>query len=208
MPAPSQGVDFAGATHDLPLGFEGAGGLAGSVLRETSGPLLAEARAALGEGLTLTFGRIQIDRDAISAGKNRLAWDSIRLVVFQQGKVFFYRRWPIVPSLTVRLDRIPNPTVFGALVVRCARRVRVDDHILIPFATGAEATRAIVEHGGDAQALRLMLIGGLWCLGGLAATWLTYARHGDTFVLAYGPILFGAYQFFRGLAAYRSGPRR
>jgi len=201
-------VDFGGATHHVPLAFEDAGGLAGGVLRETSGPLLTEAREALGEGATLAFGRIQLDREAIAAGKNRLAWGTIRLVVFQRGKVFFYRRWPIIPSLTVRLDRIANPTVFGGLVMRCARRVRVDDLILVPFATGAEATRAIVEQGGDALALRLMLTGGLWCLGGLAVTWLTYARHGDTYILAYGPILFGAYRFFRGLAAYRSGPRR
>jgi hypothetical protein len=201
-------VDFGGVTHHVSLALEGAAALAGVVLREISGPLLAEARAALGEGATLTFGRIRLDRDAITSGKKRLPWGSIGLVVFQRGKVFFYRRWPIFPALTVRLDRIPNPTVFGGLVTRCARRVRVDDQILIPFATGAEATRAVVEQGEDALALRLMLTGGVWCLCGLAITWVTYASHADTYVFAYGPILFGAIQFFRGLAAYRSGPRR
>jgi hypothetical protein len=200
-------VDFGGAVHHVPLAFEGAAAFVGAVLRETSGPLLAEARQALREGAKLTFGRILLDRDGIAAGRTRLDWRSIRLVVFQQGKVFFYRRWPIVSSLTVRLDRLPNPTVFGGLVTSCASKVRVDDLIFVPFATEAEAARAVAE-GGDALALRTMFVGGATFLVGIAVTWVTYARHGDTYVLAYGPILFGAYRFLRGLAAYRSGTRR
>jgi hypothetical protein len=200
-------VDFDGAVHQVPLAFEGAAAFTGAVLRETSGPLLVEARQALGEGVKLTFGRIQLDREGISAGRTRLEWRSIRLVVFQRGKVSFYRRWPIISSLTVRLDRIPNPTVFGGLVTSRAPRVRVDDLILVPFANEAEAARPATE-GGDALALRNMAIGGVLFLAGLAVTWVTYAHHTDTWVFAYGPILFGAYQFLRGLSAYRSGPRR
>jgi hypothetical protein len=200
-------LDFGGAVHLVPLAFEGAAAFAGAVLRETSEPLLVEARQAMREGVTLTFGRVQLDRDGIVAGKTRLDWRSMRLVVFQRGKVFFYRRWPILSSLTVRLDRIPNPTVLGGLVASYAPRVRVDDRIVVPLATEAEAARAVAA-GGSALALRTMLIGGLSLLAGLAVTCITYARHGETYVVAYGPILFGAYQFLRGLAAYRSGPRR
>jgi hypothetical protein len=53
-----------------------------------------------------------------------------------------------------------------------------------------------------------MLVGGLWFFAGVAVTVVTWSRHGDAYVLAYGPILFGAVRFFQGLAAYRSLPRR
>lgn len=48
---------------------------------------------------------------------------------------------------------------------------------------------------------RDMLAGALWCIGGIVVTMATYeaAGPGDTFIIAWGAILFGALQFFKGL---------
>ncbi len=46
-----------------------------------------------------------------------------------------------------------------------------------------------------------MLYGALWCIGGLVVTALTYsaASNGGTYVVAWGAVLFGAIQFFKGV---------
>lgn len=46
-----------------------------------------------------------------------------------------------------------------------------------------------------------MLYGALWCIGGIVVTAATYsaASGGGKYVVAWGAILFGAIQFFRGL---------
>lgn len=46
-----------------------------------------------------------------------------------------------------------------------------------------------------------MLYGALWCIGGLLVTILTYsaASDGGTYVVAWGAVIFGAIQFFKGL---------
>lgn len=49
-----------------------------------------------------------------------------------------------------------------------------------------------------------VVYGGLWCLGGLLVTALTYSsasNSGGTYVVAWGAILFGALQFLRGVLA-------
>jgi len=46
-----------------------------------------------------------------------------------------------------------------------------------------------------------MIYGALWCGGGILITALTYtmAIGGGTYIIAWGAILFGAIQFFKGL---------
>lgn len=46
-----------------------------------------------------------------------------------------------------------------------------------------------------------MLYGALWCIGGLLVTFLTYsaASNGGTYVVAWGAVVFGAIQFFKGV---------
>ena len=46
-----------------------------------------------------------------------------------------------------------------------------------------------------------MVYGALWCIGGIVVTVVTYraASSGGTYVVAWGAIVFGAIQFFRGL---------
>jgi len=48
---------------------------------------------------------------------------------------------------------------------------------------------------------RDMVVGGLWCLGGLIVTIGTYAfaSGGGTYFVAWGAVIFGAIQFFKGL---------
>ena len=49
-----------------------------------------------------------------------------------------------------------------------------------------------------------MLHGALWCIGGITVTAVTYslASEGAPFIIAFGAIIFGAIQFFRGLAQW------
>ena len=61
------------------------------------------------------------------------------------------------------------------------------------------AKREALKKHGQKQ----MLYGGLWCIGGIVVTAATYqmaADGGGKYVVAWGAILFGAIQFFRGLA--------
>ncbi|MPM24412.1 hypothetical protein SDC9_70894 [bioreactor metagenome] len=53
-----------------------------------------------------------------------------------------------------------------------------------------------------ARANKDMLFGALWCIGGIVITAATYsaASGGGTYVVAWGAIIFGAIQFFKGLA--------
>lgn len=46
-----------------------------------------------------------------------------------------------------------------------------------------------------------MLFGAIWCIGGTLVTALTYqaASAGGHYIIAWGAIVFGAFQFLRGL---------
>jgi len=54
-----------------------------------------------------------------------------------------------------------------------------------------------------AIAHRNMVVGGLWCGGGILVTLLTFAAAsgGGSYVVAWGAILFGGIQFFLGFVA-------
>ncbi len=58
------------------------------------------------------------------------------------------------------------------------------------------------------RANRDMVLGGLWCIGGTIVTVVTYqaAASGGTYVVAWGAIVFGGYQFLRGLLARLNDP--
>jgi hypothetical protein len=55
-----------------------------------------------------------------------------------------------------------------------------------------------------AEGKRNMIVGGLWLVGGIAVTVFTYnsARSGGSYVITWGPMIFGGIQFFRGLGQY------
>lgn len=62
----------------------------------------------------------------------------------------------------------------------------------------------------DADTLRSarkdIIAGALWCIGGLAVTYLTYyfAKPGASYTVAYGAVIYGGYQGLRGLWTYLS----
>jgi hypothetical protein len=63
-------------------------------------------------------------------------------------------------------------------------------------------SRAPLASSETGAGLKNMLVGGVVCFIGLAITIGSYvaAEPGGVFYLAYGPIIFGGIQFFRGLA--------
>lgn len=72
-----------------------------------------------------------------------------------------------------------------------------------------EAVNKIVDHVEQQiyqarrdRASKDMLYGALWCIGGTVVTVATYsaASGGGRYVVAWGAIIFGAIQFFKGLA--------
>ncbi len=70
--------------------------------------------------------------------------------------------------------------------------------------TVVEELFAVQAKAASAAAKRNMLIGGLWCIGGTVVTVLTYQAAannpgGGSYVVAWGAIIFGAFQFLRGV---------
>ncbi|HYH05212.1 MAG TPA: hypothetical protein VEC37_19140 [Bacillota bacterium] len=63
-----------------------------------------------------------------------------------------------------------------------------------------EAVKEKINAQRKKAAYKDMIFGGLWCVGGLIVTVLTYsaASGGGRYVVAWGAILFGGIQFFRG----------
>ena len=105
------------------------------------------------------------------------------------------------------------PDEAKACAVDAQPLIRVPSTGMPPELTG-DATPDGSEPEADAQftpesphqvaANRDMLVGGLWCLGGIIVTVVTYSSvanspGGGTYVVAWGAILFGALRFIRGL---------
>ena len=63
--------------------------------------------------------------------------------------------------------------------------------------SASEATNATRD-----SAVSNIIVGGLWCVGGILVTALTYSaakESGGYFIVAWGAILFGGIQFLKGL---------
>ena len=121
-------VDHAGVEHPVPLTVSEPLTAIHWAVRHCSDPLLVDAQAALRAGETLTFGAIGIDREGIAVGKRRaLPWKQLRLARLQPGRIALYRRMPIFPWQTIRLDRVPHPTLFVKLFCELAPAVEIDD---------------------------------------------------------------------------------
>lgn len=127
-------VDHAGVVHRVPLTVEDPLTPVHWAVRHCSDPLLADAQAALRAGETLTFGSVRIDREGVVVGRRRaLPWKELRLARLQPGKIALYRRMPIFPWRTIRLDRVPHPTLFVKLFRELAPEVEVDDPNVKPW---------------------------------------------------------------------------
>ena len=61
---------------------------------------------------------------------------------------------------------------------------------------------AEIRKAQSGNATKNMFWGAVWCIGGIVVTAATYsaASDGGTFIIAWGAIIFGAIQFFKGLA--------
>lgn len=66
----------------------------------------------------------------------------------------------------------------------------------------AQAEAQAVSDGGSGAGQGDLLVGGLFLVGGLVLTAVTYAAAsgGGTYLLAWGPMLFGLLRIMRGLA--------
>jgi uncharacterized protein YgiM (DUF1202 family) len=56
-----------------------------------------------------------------------------------------------------------------------------------------------------ASAKRNMVVGALWCVGGIVLTTVTYssvAGNGGTYFVAWGPVIFGGWQLLKGIRQY------
>ncbi|WP_437813563.1 DUF6585 family protein [Sorangium sp. So ce1078] len=92
-----------------------------------SHPLIDEARRAVGDGEVLTFGPVRMDRQGLVIRGAQVAWGALSLVRLQSGRIAFFRGQTVFPWRTVRLDRVPHPTVFAKLVTERAPRVERDE---------------------------------------------------------------------------------
>lgn len=74
--------------------------------------------------------------------------------------------------------------------------LNVDDAEIVVNNATREIKKANKERGK-----KDMLYGALWCIGGIIVTVATYsaASNGGTYIIAYGAIIWGAIQFFKGL---------
>ncbi len=80
---------------------------------------------------------------------------------------------------------------------------------LVDMGVDKESAEIIVNNlmaqlvtGKNERAHKDMIYGALWCIGGIIVTAVTYqaASGGGTYVVAWGAIIFGAVQFFKGVA--------
>lgn len=119
-------VRHDGSRVDVPLGVEDALRVFEAVVRRCSMPLLAEAERALNAGETLTFGPVELTRDAICVRSEWSKLSALSRVRLQPGRVVLFRnKW--MPWKTIGLESVPHPTVFVKLLMTRAKHVEVDD---------------------------------------------------------------------------------
>ncbi len=90
-------------------------------------------------------------------------------------------------------NRVPETTIVNSLAEK-----GVEYHVAEEFVAKCRDAYGSARRKAG---MKDMLIGGLWCVGGGIVTALTYsmASSGGRYVIAWGAIVFGAVQFFRGL---------
>jgi hypothetical protein len=120
-------VERAGGVHRVPITVEDGIDVLRVILRRCTDPLAPDARAAIAAGEPLHFGDVTIDRDGISVAGARARWSELALVRMQPGRVALCRASKLWPWRTVRLDKVPHPTLFTALVTSLASKVEQDD---------------------------------------------------------------------------------
>ena len=90
----------------------------------------------------------------------------------------------------------------GGICGNCGYRPQGSASNVSPAASSAVAVPA---PGERAIGQRNMAVGALWCIGGLVVTAATYssaASSGGSYIVAWGPVLFGGWQFLKGFFQY------
>lgn len=122
-------VDRDGVSHRIPTNINGGAEIGQWVVRHCSNPLRADATRALREGETLTFGKVQLDRDGIRGPSWATQWHQLSLARYAPGRITLFRGQRVIPWRSIRLDRVPHPLLFAKLVTECAPKVDIDDPI-------------------------------------------------------------------------------
>jgi hypothetical protein len=130
----------------------------------------------------------------------------IKPVVLLQKEVFVYAE-PSAASVVKTRYRRNAKFLLADTVDRDGKRwVRIRDAGGAEgFIDGTTKIRVIPETS-KAAGTRNMLYGALWCIAGIAITVVTYnmasTGGGGRYIIAWGPAIFGAFQFFKGLSEF------
>ena len=122
-----------GETHTVPLHFVDAEQVALAVVRACSSVHLAGALETVACGESLTFGSVVLSREAVTIRGQKTPWKDLQLVRYQPGRMVFFRRQRWIPWRTVRIDRVPHPTLFVKMVAIYAPRTEIDDPLIRMF---------------------------------------------------------------------------
>jgi hypothetical protein len=113
----------------VPLAVQGANDLLREVHNRCTRPLQVEALRALDAGETLTFGAVRLERDGIGTPAWQARWKELSLVRYVPGRLCFFRGQRVFPWKSIRLDEVPHPLLFAALVRRCAGSIESDTFV-------------------------------------------------------------------------------
>ena len=84
--------------------------------RRVSAPLVADAKDAFRRGEHLVFGDLTVDRDGLTFRGRSLSWEEVRDVQVVVGAIRIRQRDAITPFATLRLEDVPHPMVFLAVL--------------------------------------------------------------------------------------------
>ncbi len=196
-------------------------------LVDTQTPVYAEPDRASAVVTTLSHGEDLLIVDQLASGA--AGWIPVALADGRPGYLpggTKIERFPVVEldqDATIRVEQSEAATALvtygmGARL-QLLDTVLKDGHAWLEVADG-DGHRGFIPGGTrlegmgaqstvqavNARAKRDLLIGGLWCGGGLAVTLYTHvaASGGGTYVVAWGAIIFGGWQFVKGLIHYTS----
>jgi hypothetical protein len=91
------------------------------VCRETLPLLWPQARAAYDAGNTLEFGKLRINRQGLSQGKETVPWSEVQKVKINAAQLLIYKKGKWTHSLAVTVSEIPNSHVLLALLGQLVR---------------------------------------------------------------------------------------
>ncbi|HUA62091.1 MAG TPA: hypothetical protein VML19_25260 [Verrucomicrobiae bacterium] len=134
----------------------------------------------------------------------------IKPMTIDQADVAIYTGPSAQSYLRGRLGRNSRIWMFPGVVQDGAQQfVRIRDNSGNEgYMDGSTRVKGVVEVTRKA-ALKNLTAGALWCVGGLIVTIATYAAASDgggTYFIMWGPVIFGAIQFFKGLGQLMSAP--